>query len=114
MKVLFDACVPRPLKRHLTKHEVRTAQEEGWDRLTNGDLIAAAEPLFDVLVTSDQNIKYQQHLSGRRIAIVVLPTNFLPAVMGLSPKVVEVLETITAGDFVEIVGGASTASSIEQ
>jgi hypothetical protein len=102
MRVVFDICVPRPLRNHLPSHEIRTAQELGWDTLQNGDLIRAAEPLFDVLVTSDQNLKYQQNLSERKLAIVVLPTNYLPDVLRLAPKVTKALAEIRAGDFIEI------------
>jgi hypothetical protein len=102
MRVIFDTCVPRPLRKHLPGHEISTAQEMGWDRLRNGDLIQAAEVSFDVLVTSDQNVKYQQNLAGRKLALIVLPTNYLPAVMKLAPKVAQVLGGIRAGDFIEI------------
>lgn len=102
VRVVFDICVPRPLRKHLPGHEIRTAQEMGWDTLQNGDLIRAAERLFDVLVTSDQNLRYQQNLTQRRLAIVVLPTNFLPAVLRLAPKLSVTLARILAGDFIEI------------
>jgi hypothetical protein len=104
MRVVFDICVPRPLRKHLPGHEIRTAQEMGWDTLQNGDLIRVAEPLFDVLVTSDQNLKYQQNLPERKLAIVVLPTNFMPEVLRLAPKVAKAMAEIHAGDFVEIEG----------
>ena len=74
----------------------------GWDNLQNGDLIRAAEPLFDVLITSDQNLKYQQNLSERKLAIVVLPTNYMPDALRLAPKVAQALAGIRAEDFVEI------------
>ena len=102
MRVVFDICVPRPLRKHLPGHEIRTAQEMGWDTLQNGDLISAAEPLFDVLITSDQNLKYQQNLAERKLAIVVLPTNYMPDVLRLASKVTQVLSGIRAGDFIEI------------
>ena len=102
MRVVFDICVPRPLRKHLPGHDIRTAQEMGWDTLQNGDLIRAAEPLFEVLVTSDQNLKYQQNLAERKLAIVVLPTNYMPDVLRLAPKVAQALAGIRAGDFIEI------------
>ena len=94
----------RPLRKHLTGHEVRTAQEIGWDRLQNGDLIQAAESSFDVLITSDQNLKYQQNLAGRKLAIVVLPTNYMPVVLRLAPKIAQALSAILTGTgaFIEI------------
>lgn len=102
MRVVFDICVPRPLRKHLPDHEIRTAQEMGWDELQNGDLIRAAEPLFDAMITSGQNLKYQQNLSERKLAIVVLPTNFMPEVLRLSPKIAQALASIRPGDFIEI------------
>ena len=75
MKVLLDECVPKPLAKKLKDVTVKTTHEMGWDSKKNGDLIALAEKEFDVFVTSDQNHLYQQNLSGRNIAIVLLPTN---------------------------------------
>ncbi|MEK7674904.1 MAG: hypothetical protein AAB676_03585 [Verrucomicrobiota bacterium] len=74
----------------------------GWDKLENGDLIRAAEPSLDVMVASDQHSMYQQNLAGRKRAIVVLPTNFLPTLLRLAPKVASALATIQAGDIVKI------------
>ena len=75
MKVLLDACVPRPLRRFLPDHTVRTAQEMGWSQLKNGALLREVEPQFDALISTDQNLKYQQNLAGRKLALLVLPTN---------------------------------------
>jgi len=76
VKVLFDNNIPRQLRRALKGHEVRTAREMQWARLENGDLLSAAEDAgFDVMVTADKNISYQQNLAGRRLSLVVLSTN---------------------------------------
>jgi predicted nuclease of predicted toxin-antitoxin system len=74
MRVLVDECAPRALKNFLVKHghESLTVQEAGWSGKENGELLAVAEAEFDVLVTLDTNLRYQQNLTGRRIAIVVL------------------------------------------
>ena len=73
MLILFDNGTPAPLRHALHGHEVVEAIERGWDRLVNGELIAAAEEAgFDVLLTTDKNMRYQQNLSGRRIAFVVI------------------------------------------
>ena len=74
----------------------------GWDTLENGTLLAAAEPHFDVMITWDRNIRYQQNLSGRRIALIVLPTNSLPLVIQLAPKIAAALEGLQPGGWVEI------------
>ena len=74
----FDQGTPAPLRRALAGHSVSTAYEEGWNTLTNGELLAAAERSFDVFVTTDHNLRYQQNLTGRRLAILVLPTTSWP------------------------------------
>ena len=73
MKILFDQATPVPIRQYLLGHLVRTAAQQGWDRLRNGDLLTAAEEAgFDLLLTTDRNIGYQQNLTNRKIAIVVL------------------------------------------
>jgi predicted nuclease of predicted toxin-antitoxin system len=74
MKVLIDECAPKALKKHLTNqgHECLTVQEAGWSGKQNGELLSLAEAAFDVLVTLDTNLRYQQNLASRRIAIVIL------------------------------------------
>jgi hypothetical protein len=73
MLILFDHGTPAGLARALSPHTVVSAQARGWDRLSNGALLTAAEQAgFDLRVTTHRRIRYQQNLSGRRIAIVVL------------------------------------------
>lgn len=75
MKVLFDANVPAKLRDHLPGHEVTRAQTLGWQELKNGALLDSAEGAgFDLMVTGDKNLSYQQNLQGRKLALVVLPT----------------------------------------
>jgi len=80
MRILFDHGTPAPLRHHLAGHEVITAYETGWSELSNGDLLKAAEPAFNVLITTDKNLQYQQNLLGRRLAILVLPTTSWPRI----------------------------------
>ena len=81
MLVLFDHSTPAPLSSYLLRHTVTKAKDRGWDRLTNGDLLAEAERAgFDVLLTADKNMRYQQNLAGRGIALVVLSTPQWPLV----------------------------------
>ena len=81
MKVLFDQGTPVPLKNHFSSHHVSTAYELGWSTLKNGELLAAAEGNgFEVFVTTDTNLAYQQNLSNRKIAIVVLTTTSWPRI----------------------------------
>ena len=105
MKVLFDQNVPRPLARFLTLHEVSRVAELGWQELTNGDLITAAEARgFEVLVTADKNLRYQQNLAGRKLAIVVLPAGRWPALHAFMADIVQAVDEATQGTFTEISG----------
>jgi hypothetical protein len=73
MLILFDQATPVPLRPFLTGHSVRTAAEQGWDRLRNGDLITAAENAgFDMVLTTDKNMQFQQNIANRRIAVIIL------------------------------------------
>ena len=73
MRILFDQGTPVPIRRALQGHTVKTAWQEGWDTLANGELLRAAEGAgFDVVVTTDQNLPHQQNMLGRKIAVVVL------------------------------------------
>ena len=78
MRILLDHGTPAPLRRALADHSVATAYEKVWATLTNGALLTAAEDAFDVFVTTDRNLRYQQNLAGRRLAILVLPTTSWP------------------------------------
>ena len=75
MKILLDECVPWPMRQFLAGHECSTAQQHGWGGIKNGDLLRLAEKEFNLFITSDQNIRYQQNLAGRQIAILELSTN---------------------------------------
>ena len=92
--------MPRPLARFLIKHEVVTSVEMGWSRLKNGDLLAAAESNgFDVMVTADQNLVYQQNLKDRKIALLVLPSGRWPRVQPFIPQIIEALDVATTGSY---------------
>jgi hypothetical protein len=73
LRILFDQGTPAPLRQYLADHFVATAFEMGWAELDNGSLLLRAEAQFDALVTTDQNLRYQQNLTNRNLAIVVLP-----------------------------------------
>jgi|ERR1051325_4879175 hypothetical protein len=103
MRVLFDQAVPVPIRPHLAGHEVRTAAEEGWDTLKNGELLTAAEPAgFDVLLTTDKNIRYQQNLSQRKIAIIVLGQQQWPKLRPHVRLVVEAVNAAVSGSYTEV------------
>jgi hypothetical protein len=100
VNVLFDVNTPRKLRGSLPKHEVRTAQEQGWNTLTNGELLRAAEVAgFEVMVTADRNLAYQQNLTARRIALVVLSTNRWSVVREYAETIASAIDAATAGSF---------------
>ena len=102
-RILLDHCVPRPLRLHLPGFHIRTCHEEGWAALRNGELLLAAETAgFDVFITADQNLRYQQNLTVRQIAIIELPTNWLPLIPALVPAIQQALAVIAPGSYVEI------------
>ena len=103
MRVLFDQGTPAPLRTALVEHDVVTAHEKGWSQLQNGDLITAAEQSgFEVFVTTDKNLKYQQNLSGRSIAIVVLLTTRWPRIQSQLPSVVTAINQAQRGSYCEV------------
>lgn len=104
MRILFDHCVDRRLRRHLASHEVKTTYEMGWAAYKNGVLLTAAESEFDVFLTVDQNLPYQQNLSGRRIAIVILvaTSNRLEDLIPLIPQAEPVLQSVQGGQVVRV------------
>ena len=102
MKILLDESVPRMLKLRLPHLDISTVQEIGWAGLRNGELLRRAEERFDIFVTADQNLRHQQNLSGRKLAILVLPSNQVPLVARLVPVVETLLTTIQPGTVVAV------------
>ncbi len=100
MKVLFDANVPAKLRGYLPGHEVTRAQWLGWHELENGNLLKMAEQEgFAALVTADQNLSYQQNLTGRKLALVVLSTNDWPTIRQAPELVAKAVDAATPGSF---------------
>ena len=103
MRVLFDQGTPVPLRQSLTQHEVSTAYERRWSSLKNGDLLDTAEREgFAVLVTTDSNLKYQQNLRSRRIAIVVLTSASWPRIQHAMGAVVRAIDGASEGTYTEV------------
>jgi len=103
VKVLFDQNMPRPLAGFLVRHQVFRSAELGWSRLKNGDVLRAAEESgFEVLVTADQNLSYQQNLSGRKLALVVLPSGQWPRVKQRLEEVVYAVDNAITGSFTQL------------
>jgi predicted nuclease of predicted toxin-antitoxin system len=102
MKIVFDQGTPVPSRRALGEHAVATAYELGWAELDNGELLAAAENEFDVLVTTDQNLRHQQRLAGRRLAILILPTTNWPTLRAHETQIAVAINALRPGDTVEL------------
>ena len=103
MRVLFDQGTPVPIQSFLAGHTVSTAARQGWAQLRNGDLLDAAEASgFEVFVTTDRNLRYQQNLKGRVIAIIVLRKQQWPELRAHVPLIVEAVNRATAGTYIEV------------
>jgi len=101
LRILFDKNVPVGARRFLSGHEVRTFVEMQWHpQLENGELLKAGEAAgFDVMVTSDQNIVYQQNLTGRKLALVVLGSNIWPIVREHGATIAAKVDAATPGSY---------------
>lgn len=107
MRILLDECAPRPLKRELADYEIRTVVEMGWSGKNNGELLLLmSQEGFTILLTTDQNLRYQQNLQQAGVAVVVLvaSSNRLPDLLPLIPNARKVLNTITPGEVIEVGG----------
>jgi predicted nuclease of predicted toxin-antitoxin system len=106
MRLLLDECLPRKLKRQFSHHVVHTVPELGWSGLKNGELLALAEAQFDVFVTADQNLQFQQNLAGRKISVLVLVAGNirLETLSALVPAAEAALATVRPGEVVSVDG----------
>ncbi len=103
MVILFDHSVPRGVARALKGHVVTKAKDRGWSTLSNGSLLAAAEEAgFDLLVTADKNMRYQQNFTGRRIALIVLSTPQWPVVRLHLQRIAVAVDAATPGSYGEV------------
>lgn len=103
MRISFDQGVPLPIRRHLSDHSVDASGELGWDQLKNGDLLAAAEKEgYSLLITTDKNLRYQQNLKGRRIAVLIIGHAQWPALKPYVARIVEAVENSNPGSFIEV------------
>ena len=105
MKLLLDECVDRRLAKELPGHFVKTVPQMGWATIKNGELLALAQNEFDVFITVDHNLPFQQNLSKFKVAVVVLQatSNRLEDLKPLAPKVLAILSSLTKGA-AEVVG----------
>ncbi len=103
MKILFDQGTPVPLRKALAEHLVETAYERGWQMLENGELLAKAESdHYEVLITTDQNLRYQQDLSERHIAIVVLLSTSWPRISKHTETIRMIVSKTLPGEYHKI------------
>jgi predicted nuclease of predicted toxin-antitoxin system len=102
VKVLVDECVPFKLVRLLNGHTFITAQEKGWGSFKNGQLLALSEAEFDLFLTCDSNLQYQQNLKGRKIALLLLSTNHWPTLKRHAALVQASLEKIQPAQFLTV------------
>jgi hypothetical protein len=103
MRILFDNGTPRGLTRYLVGHSVEEARDRGWEELANGALIDAAELAgFDLMVTTDKNIHYQQNLKSRKMALVVLQHSQWPMVKLVAENIVLAVEAAVPGSYIEV------------
>jgi hypothetical protein len=103
MRILFDQATPVPIRAYLEGHTVLTAARQGWDKLRNGELLYAAEEAgFDLLLTTDKNIRYQQNLADRRIAILVLGQQQWPRLRPHIQRVVKAVNGALPGSYAEV------------
>jgi hypothetical protein len=103
MLILFDQATPVPLRPFLKGHIVRTASQQGWDRLSNGELLNAAEAAgFDVVLTTDKNMRYQQNLSSRKISVLVLGQQQWARLRSHVQLVVDAVRAAEPGSYAEI------------
>lgn len=108
MKIVFDHGTPEPLRHALTGHVVSTAFELGWATLKNGELLRRAAKKFDILITTDQNLRYQQDISRLRLAVLVLPTTSWPKIRQHVAHVIEAVSEARPGECREIIFPVST------
>jgi hypothetical protein len=101
-KILLDENLPQPLRHHLAGHEVTTVGFMGWSGAKNGALITLIDGSFDILITGDQNLRYQQNLSQRKVSIIELPATRLAALLPLIPQILAAIESSGNGSYTKI------------
>ena len=103
MRIVLDENLPRPLARIFgAGHQVATVQDLGLAGTANGALIARLEGDHDVFVTADKNLRYQQNLAGRRLAIVELPTNRLPILKTMTAEIASAVTSAPPGSYIHV------------
>jgi hypothetical protein len=102
MKIIIDECVPSIVKRGLPDRRIVSVQDMGWAGVKNGELLKLVTQEFDVFITSDKKLRHQQNLASLELAVILLPSNQVPVVRGLLPRIDEVLGSIQPRGLTEI------------
>ena len=103
MRILFDHGVPAPLRRHLPGHAIDTAADRGWEALANGDLLDRVdEGGYEILITTDQSMQYQQNLAERPFAVLVLMSTAWPNVRERVDDIRAAIDAVRAGESTEV------------
>lgn len=102
MKILFDQGVPYPLKKLIENHDISTAYDCGWSSLQNGELITRAEKNFEIFITTDKNLRYQQNLKNRKVAIIVLPTTSWKIIQQNIQEISNAIDKVSDNNFIEL------------
>ncbi len=100
--IILDENIPRKLRTRLSGYRVTTVPERGWGGVKNGRLIALIDGSYDVFVTADKNLRYQQNLDGRKISIIEVPFNDSAKLLPLAPEVLLAIEQSLPGSYIEI------------
>jgi predicted nuclease of predicted toxin-antitoxin system len=102
MRILLDECVPWPKHRVLTNHSCASVQAQGWGGIKNGELLRLAETDFELFITSDQNIRYQQNLAGHKIAVLELSTNDIERIEAAASLIQDAVDKIEPEQFQQL------------
>jgi predicted nuclease of predicted toxin-antitoxin system len=106
MKILFDQNTPINLRRHLPGHDVTTARQAGWGEVENGELLTLAESAgFNIFITCDQSLSYQQNLAGRKIAIIELTRNNWPLIQPHVLEIAAAVDSCVPGSYIRVICG---------
>lgn len=102
MRILLDECVPWPMHKLLSGHDCITAQKRGWGGVENGELLRLVEGEYDLFITSDQNVRYQQNLTGPKVAILELSTNDLHRIHAAASAIQDAINAIQPAAFLHL------------
>ena len=102
MKILLDEGVPKIIQKRLSKLSISNVEDMGWRGIKNGALLDLMTGQFQILVTTDKNLSFQQNLEKRQISVVILPTNDVPSVIELLPQIEQAIAAISPGEFKQL------------